>query len=97
MGGPKRPCIRMDVQCALVRLRFKVNFPNVARVETSGGFTLKSLLSQAADQLDPKQFSLPNKSMIQALVTGCIPFSLDSSQANVQFESFLLISGKDLT
>ena len=32
------------------------------------GFTLKLLLSQVADQLDPKQFSLPKKSTTQAVV-----------------------------
>jgi len=61
------------------------------------GFTLKSLLSQVVDQLDPKQFSLPTKSTTHAVVYMLHPFLLDWSQVNAPFEYFLLISRKDST
>ena len=59
------------------------------------GFTLKLLLSQVADQLDPKQFSVPKKSTMQAVVymLNSLLAGLESGQCSV----FLLVSRKDLT
>ena len=50
------------------------------------GFTLKLLLSQVADQLDPKQFSLPKKSTTQAVVymLHSLLAGLESSQRSVR-------------
>ena len=50
------------------------------------GFTLKLLLSQVSDQLDPKQFSLPKKSMTQAVVYMLHSFlaGLESGQCSVR-------------
>ena len=50
------------------------------------GFTLKLLLSQVADQLDPKQFSLPKKSTTQAVVymLHSLLAALESGQCSVR-------------
>ena len=50
------------------------------------GFTLKLLLSQVADQLDPKQFSLPKKSTTQAVVymLHSLLAGLESGQRSVR-------------
>ena len=50
------------------------------------GFTLKSLLSQVADQLDPKQFSLPKKSTTHAVVymLHSLLAGLESGQCSVR-------------
>ena len=50
------------------------------------GFTLKLLLSQVADQLDPEQFSLTKKSTTQAVVymLHSILAGLESGQCSVR-------------
>ena len=50
------------------------------------GYTLKSLLSQVADQLDPKQFSLPKTSTTHAVVymLHSLLAGLESDQCSVR-------------